>query len=219
MSEVRRVLASDGAGTISVIEEQLTEPKPGQVLVEVAASMISPGTELGGISRRRESPGDGPAKPFGYSSAGVVIRLGEGVTRLVVGQRVACMGGGYAQHASHGCVPQNLAVPIPDTVSDADAASIHLVATALNATRRLDPKIAEYVAVVGLGLVGNFATQWARIAGCHIAGLDRLQMRLEKADTVDRLVEDVRAFQVEVGEKRLPSQGAASEREKKLAKR
>jgi threonine dehydrogenase-like Zn-dependent dehydrogenase len=76
-----------------------------------------------------------------------------------------------------------MAVPIPDEVPYADAASIHLVATALNTTRRLDPKIAEYIAVVGLGLLGNFATQWARIAGCHVAGLDRLPMRLEKADT------------------------------------
>ena len=182
MTEVRRVLAADGAGRISVIEEPLPEPAAGQVLVEVSASMISPGTELGGISRRRDSPGDAPPKPFGYSNAGVVTRLGEGVTKLSVGQRVACMGGGYAQHATHGCAPQNMAIPIPDGVSDADASSIHLVATSLNAVRRLDPKIAEYVAVVGLGLVGNFATQWARIAGCHVAGLDRLSTRLEKAE-------------------------------------
>jgi NADPH2:quinone reductase len=107
MSESRRVLAADGSGQISVIEEALPEPKNGQVLVEIAASMISPGTELGGISRRRESPGDAPPKPFGYSNAGVVTRLGEGVTKLEIGQRVACMGGGYAQHASHGCVPEH----------------------------------------------------------------------------------------------------------------
>jgi len=183
MSALRRVLAADGAGKISVIEEPIPEPGAGQVLVEVSASMISPGTELGGISRRRDRPGDAPPKPFGYSNAGVVAKLGQGVTRLSVGQRVACMGGGYAQHATHGCVPQNMAVPIPEDVSDADASSIHLVATSLNAVRRLDPEIAEYVAVVGLGLVGNFATQWARVAGCHVAGLDRLRMRMEKADT------------------------------------
>jgi NADPH2:quinone reductase len=183
MSAVRRALASDGAGRISVIEQAIPVPGAGEVLVEVTASMVSPGTELGGISRRRESPGDTPAKPFGYSNAGIVTALGEGVDRLTIGQRVACMGGGYAQHATHGCVPQNMAVPIPDEVSDDDASSIHLVATALNAVRRLDPKIAEYIAVAGLGLVGNFATQWARIAGCHVVGLDRLPMRLKQAES------------------------------------
>ena len=101
MSAVRRALASDGAGRISVIEQAIPVPGAGEVLVEVTASMVSPGTELGGISRRRESPGDTPAKPFGYSNAGIVTALGEGVDRLTIGQRVACMGGGYAQHATH----------------------------------------------------------------------------------------------------------------------
>ena len=209
MSGTRKVLAADGAGQISVIEESLPVAGPGEVLVRVSASMISPGTELGGVSRRRDNPSDAPPKPFGYSNAGVVEALGDGVTRLEVGQRVACMGGGYAQHATHGCVPQNMAVPIPDTVSDADAASIHLVATSLNAVRRLDPEIAEYIAVVGLGLVGNFATQWARIAGCYAAALDRLPMRLEKAEvcgahlcvdpTSDAGVAAVKAFTRERG--------------------
>lgn len=204
MSETRRVLAADGAGVISVIEEPRPVPEAGQVLVEVTASMISPGTELGGISRRRENPGDGPPRPFGYSNAGVVRAVGEGVTRLSVGQRVACMGGGYAQHGTHGCVPQNMAVPIPDGVSDADAASIHLVATSLNAMRRLEPEIAEYVAVCGLGLVGNFASQWARAAGCYVAALDRLEMRLDLArkcgahlcvdPTTDKGLDQVRSF-------------------------
>ena len=182
MSDVRRVLAADGAGRISVIEEPMPSPEPGTVLVEVSASMISPGTELGGVSRRREKPSDGAPRPFGYSNAGVVVAVGEGVDRLEVGDRVACMGGGYAQHATHGCVPQNMAVPIPDSVSDDDAASVHLVATSLNAVRRLGPEIAESTAVVGMGLVGNFATQWLRVAGCHVVALDRLQMRLDKAE-------------------------------------
>ena len=182
MSETRRVLASDGAGQISVIEEPVPSPARGQVLVEVTASMVSPGSELGGMSRRRDNPTDEAPRPFGYTNAGVISRLGEGVKDLEVGQRVACMGGGYAQHATHACVPQNMAVPTPEDVSDADASSIHLVATSLNATRRLIPEIAEYVGVVGLGLVGNFATQWARVAGCHVVGLDRLSLRLEAAE-------------------------------------
>ena len=181
MNSTRRVLAADAAGRISVVEEDLVDVGRGRVLVEVTASMISPGTELGGISRRRENPGDGGPRPFGYSNAGVIAAVGEGVARLEVGQRVACMGGGYAQHGTHGYVPQNMAVSIPDGVSDADAASIHLVATSLNAVRRLEPEIAEYIAVVGLGPVGNFATQWARIAGCYVAALDRLPMRLKTA--------------------------------------
>ncbi|MBT3603682.1 MAG: zinc-binding alcohol dehydrogenase [Candidatus Latescibacteria bacterium] len=179
----RRAAAIDGAGKISVIEEAMPEPKPGQVLIEVTASMVSPGTELGGVKRRRESPTDAGPRPFGYSNAGVVIAQGEGCEDVVIGTRVACMGGGYAQHASHVCVPRNMAVPIPDGVKDEHAASIHLVATGLNAFRRGDFKFGEFMGVVGLGLVGQFTCQLGRLAGCHVIGLDTLPMRLDMAQT------------------------------------
>lgn len=181
--DIRRAAAIDGAGNISVIEEPMPEPKPGQVLIEVKASMVSPGTELGGVKRRRENPTDGAPRPFGYSNAGVVIAVGDGCDDIALGTRVACMGGGYAQHASHACVPRNMAVPIPENVSDVHAASIHLAATGLNAFRRGDFRLGEFVGVVGLGLVGQFTCQLARLAGCHVIALDQLPMRLEKAQT------------------------------------
>jgi len=178
----RRVAAKDGAGRISVIEEPIPQPKPGQVQIEVKASMVSPGTELGGIKGQRDKPGDGPPRPFGYSSAGVVIGHGEGCEDIPMGTRVACMGGGYAQHASHSCVPRNMAIPIPDDVSFEHAASNHLVATALNAVRRMGPELGEFAAVVGLGLVGQFSCQLLRLSGVHVLALDKLPLRLKAAD-------------------------------------
>ena len=178
---MRKVAAIDGRGEISVIEEPMAAPKPGQVQIEVLASMVSPGTELGGVKRRRENPSDAAPRPFGYSNAGAVIAQGEGCEDIPIGTRVACMGGGYAQHATHACVPRNMAVPIPDGVNDEDAASIHLVATALNAVRRGEFHLGENIAIAGLGLVGQFTCQWARLSGCHVMGLDQLPMRLEKA--------------------------------------
>lgn len=182
-ANTRRAVAIDGAGIISVIEEPMRKPKPGQLLIEVKASMVSPGTELGGVKRRRESPTDGPPRAFGYSNAGVVIAQGEGCEDIEIGTRVACMGGGYAQHASHVCAPRNMAVPIPENVSFDHAASIHLVATGLNAFRRGEFQLGEFVGVVGLGLVGQFTCQLARLGGCHVIALDQLPMRLEKAKT------------------------------------
>jgi NADPH:quinone reductase len=180
-AKTRKVAAIDGAGRISVIEEAMASPAPGQLLIEVRASMVSPGTELGGVVRRRENPTDAGPRAFGYSNAGVVIAQGEGCEDIAIGSRVACMGGGYAQHASHGCVPRNMAVPIPDGVAFEHAASIHLAATGLNAFRRGDFRLGEFVGVVGLGLVGQFTCQLARLSGCHVMALDKLPMRLEKA--------------------------------------
>tara|TARA_Y100000588_G_scaffold358478_1_gene416665 strand:+ start:2709 stop:3764 length:1056 start_codon:yes stop_codon:yes gene_type:complete len=178
----RRVLTADGAGRIAVIEDEVKDPGPGEIAIEVRASMVSPGSELGRIPQRRTNPTDAAPRSFGYSNAGVITACGSGVEGLEPGVRVACMGGGYAEHATHAVVPQNLAVPIPVGVSDEDASSIHLVATALNAVRRMVPEIGEYVAVVGLGLVGQFSLQWARASVCHVMGIDRMGLRLQIAE-------------------------------------
>ena len=178
----RRFLALDGHGLISVQEGPSPEPRDGEVLVEVNASVVSPGTELGGVKGRREKPN--PAvKPymFGYQNAGVVIARGKGAERFEVGRRVACLGGGYAPHATHGVCPVNLAFAIPDNVTDEEAAFNHLAATALHAIRRAQPQIGEHLVVVGLGIIGQILVQLGRMCGCYVIGLDRLPMRLELA--------------------------------------
>lgn len=178
----RKALAFDGRGTLSIIQQPVADPAPGQVQIRVGASLISPGTELGGVVNARAQPTDAGPRVFGYANAGVVTACGAGTAeKLPVGTRVACMGGGGAQHATHACVPVNMAVPLPEEVSFAEASFACLAATSLHAMRRARLELGQYVAVVGLGLVGQLAGQWARLAGCRVIGVDRLSMRLEKA--------------------------------------
>ena len=56
MSKTRKVVMMNEAGRIWTAEQETPAPKPGQLLIEVRASMVSPGTELGGVKRRREEP-------------------------------------------------------------------------------------------------------------------------------------------------------------------
>ena len=51
--------------------------------------------------------------PLGYSSAGIVEAVGRGVEGLVRGDRVACGGGGWANHAEMAAVPKTLVARIP----------------------------------------------------------------------------------------------------------
>ncbi len=182
---VRKVVMLNGDGRIWTAEQPMPEPRDGQLVVEVAASLVSPGTELGGVRARRENPtGRTEGRPFGYTNAGVVIDTVGDCGEFLVGDRVAGMGGGYALHATHACIPHKLCASIPDGVPFEHAASSHLAATALHAVQRGKFVIGENVAVAGLGLVGQLACQIAKIAGAYVMGLDRYPLRVEIAKRV-----------------------------------
>ena len=183
MSKTRKVVMMNEAGRIWTEEQETPTPKPGQLLIEVHASMVSPGTELGGVKRRRENPGsEARQRPFGYTNAGVIIGKEGDCDEFEIGDRVSGMGGGYALHATYACVPHNLCAKIPDNVSDEAAASNHLAATALHAVQRGRIRIGENVVVAGLGIVGQFACQIAKAAGAYVIGLDRLPLRIGIAE-------------------------------------
>lgn len=119
---------------------------------------------------------------LGYSSAGEIIALGEGMRGFQIGQRVACAGGGYAVHAEYAIVPQNLLAAIPDLVSYDQAAFATLGAVAMHGFRLSDAQVGEFVIVIGLGLLGLLAAGIAKAAGCQVLGIDINPQRVELAN-------------------------------------
>lgn len=190
---------------------------PGSLLVRVAFSCISPGTEAAtltstevkmgvGLLRRalrepekvRQVLGSLKTRGFratkalvqgrlgfgsavGYSCAGIVAEVGEGVEAFRPGDRVACAGAGYANHAEAVVVPQNLAALIPEDVDLASAATVTLGAIALQGVRRAQPTLGEIIGVIGLGVVGQLTVQLLKAAGCRVIGLDLQRGRVDQA--------------------------------------
>jgi predicted dehydrogenase/threonine dehydrogenase-like Zn-dependent dehydrogenase len=110
--------------------------------------------------------------PVGYSSAGIVERVGRGVEGVSPRDRVACGGGGFANHAELVAVPQTLVARVPDTVDLADAAYATVGAIALHAVRQAGASVGEHVGVIGLGLVGQLAVRLLSASGCFPVGID-----------------------------------------------
>jgi predicted dehydrogenase/threonine dehydrogenase-like Zn-dependent dehydrogenase len=111
-------------------------------------------------------------KPLGYSASGIVVAVGDGVTDLRVGDRVACAGANYASHAEVVFVPRNLCTPIPPGATLDDAAYTTLGAIAMQGVRQADVRLGETVVVIGLGLIGQLTAQLVRASGCRVAGVD-----------------------------------------------
>jgi predicted dehydrogenase/threonine dehydrogenase-like Zn-dependent dehydrogenase len=130
--------------------------------------------------------------PLGYSCAGVVREVGEGVDELQPGDWVACGGAGYANHADFNVVPRNLCLRLPERgggpLPAEEAAFATVGAIALQGVRQAGLTLGERVAVIGLGLLGQLTVQLCKANGCGVVGSD---IDPAKMDLAQRLGADL----------------------------
>lgn len=147
-------------------------PLPGQVLVQVVCAGVNfmdIHTRQGKYRQSRTYPPRLPCT-LGMEGAGVVLALGEGVTHLAVGDRVAwCIAwGSYAQYA---CVPAFQAARIPDAIGfDLAAAAMFQGSTAhylVDDVARLGPGQSCLVHA-GSGSIGQLLIQMAKRLGATV---------------------------------------------------
>jgi predicted dehydrogenase/threonine dehydrogenase-like Zn-dependent dehydrogenase len=119
--------------------------------------------------------------PLGYLVSGVVQEVGAGVRDIRVGDSVACAGAGIANHAEFVAVPRNLLVKTPEGLPLDIASTMTLGSIALQGVRRADPKLGDFVGVVGLGVLGQLAAQLLKANGCRVIGSDIDQRRIDLA--------------------------------------
>ena len=118
---------------------------------------------------------------LGVSCAGQVIAVGSHVQHIAVGDWVACASAEYASHAELVSVPEHM-VAVLHSKKHIRSASISAIgARALHALRRSQAQFGEYVAVVGLGLLGQLTVQLARMQGCKVIAIDVLANRRDLA--------------------------------------
>ena len=124
---------------------------------------------------------DSPAA-LGYSCAGEVVKVGAGVERFKVGDRVACAGQNFASHAEFVTVPENLCNILPTAVSTQDACYVAIASIALQGVRQAEPKLGDVVAVIGVGLLGQLVVQFLVANGCNVIAYDIDTSKLKLAE-------------------------------------
>lgn len=152
-----------------LIEEPIPQPGAGEVLVRLAASTISSGTERANltgevnVSIARNAPGTAQfPRRSGYSSSGVVTAVGSGVTSVVPGDRVALS---WSTHSQYVCKNEREVYRLDDNTSFSEAALWHIATFPLAAIRKCGLEFGESAIVMGMGILGMMAVKLLRASG------------------------------------------------------
>jgi (R,R)-butanediol dehydrogenase/meso-butanediol dehydrogenase/diacetyl reductase len=191
-----------GAGRPLVVEEiPDPQPGPGEAVIEVGRCGIC-GSDLHMTSGHSLDYPSGTI--LGHEYAGTVVAVGDGVSRVRVGDRVTAMpakGCGHCELCASGyplaCqqmqgmiggfgqflrIPEAGAVLLPQTLSITDGALVEPLAVGLHGVRMAALTPGARVLVVGPGSVGLAAIYWARLLGAgRIVAASRSERRREPA--------------------------------------
>ena len=224
-----RMIRLIGKGVVKVIEEPEPLPGPGEVLIETAVSALC-GSEL------HVYRGDGlPQGNGGHEAVGTIVKLGNGVSGLDIGQRVGvsaiagcgncafCAKGQYTwcpnwkfygnMHAERFLAAANACHPLPDDVSW--EAGVLLSGDGLGVPYHTSTKISSpeirTVAVFGAGPIGLGNVLLQAHLGRRVIAVDIFDERLVIAKSLGA-VNLVNAKEVEsVGQVRLLTDGAGAD--------
>ena len=168
-----------------LLSEEVRRPKNGEVLVKLCVSSISSGTERAnltgstviGVSQSTEKIAIFPRR-CGYSSSGIVEQIGEGVSSVKVGDRVALSWSTHNEYVTIG--EENIC--LIGNISFEDAALFHISTFPLAAIRKCRLEIGESAIVMGMGILGIIALQLLKTAGAApIIAVDPDPVKREKA--------------------------------------
>jgi NADPH2:quinone reductase len=164
-------MAKQGAPDVLILQDvDLGPPGPGQVLVRQTAIGLN---FLDVYHRSGAYPLPVPSG-VGSEGAGVVEAVGEGVTALKPGDRVAYQGGEIGSYAAHRVMPVARLVKLPDAVSDDVAAAIMLKGMTVEylLDRCVPLKAGDFaLTYAAAGGVGLLMGQWAKARGIKLIGV------------------------------------------------
>lgn len=146
---------------INIEDFPVQNPKEGEILIKTVCTLISAGTELGNMRLKRSNdyfPG--------YSNSGKVVKVGKGASRYKIGDPVLSLGN-HASYVTVLAAPHSV-VKIPKSVSFEEATFGVLGSVAMHGLRKARIELGEFVAIVGVGVVGQLTLQLAAQTGCEV---------------------------------------------------
>ena len=172
--------------TAELLDYEIAAPKDNEIQVALAVSTVSSGTERANIMgsttvawNRPEAEKAVFPRYNGYSSAGIVTKVGADVTEFAVGDRVALS---WSTHSQVLNIRAKLAHKLDDSISFSDAALAHIATFPLAAIRKCGLEIGESAIVMGMGILGMIAVTLLKTSGAApIIAVDPDESKRQKA--------------------------------------
>ena len=162
---------------IELTQRELSPPGPGQVRIAVEGCGVCasnvPVWEGRPWFEYPLAPGQ-----LGHEAWGTVDSVGEAVTSLRPGERVAFLSD--RAYASHDIADEQMTVPLPAALAGQPVPAEPL-GCAMNIFRRSDIRAGQSVAIVGAGFLGLMLVRLARLAGAHVIAISRRDAALDMA--------------------------------------
>lgn len=164
-------LRQHGDADALVLEDvDVAQPAPGELLIRQTAIGVNFHDVYvrSGLYQTLPLPGIP-----GIEAVGVVEAVGSGVEHVAVGQRIGYVTGAYGAYAERRVVPAAIAIPLPDSLTDVEAASVLLkgltACMLLQDAYRVETG-ASVLVHAAAGGVGQILCNWARHLGAHVIG-------------------------------------------------
>jgi NADPH:quinone reductase-like Zn-dependent oxidoreductase len=200
--EMRAIAEETFDGPIALMDLPTPEIGAGEVLIRVRAAGVNPfDWKVADGALEDQMKHRFPLIP-GFDAAGVIERVGAGVTELAEGDEVygylfkPVIGDGtYAEYVG---APAPIVARKPVTVGFAEASALPTPGlTAMDLVDAVDTREGETILIVGAtGGVGSYATQLAARRGAYVIATARrtneaLVRKLGAAETIDYATEDL----------------------------
>jgi 2-desacetyl-2-hydroxyethyl bacteriochlorophyllide A dehydrogenase len=182
-----RAVVFTAPGVAELLPVEVPVARRDEVTVEIATSVISPGTERAFYLQLPNTTTSYPFLP-GYSAAGVVLSGRTNGSGVEPGDRVAVRNVG---HSSVATAPADAVHPVPDGVSLEDSALVQVGVICGHGVRRAAIERGERVVVVGAGLIGTVAARLARAEGAGpvtVIAKSRVKQSAAPADGTGRFL-------------------------------
>ena len=196
-----------GPQNIKYEETRIKPLERGEILVKVGAALTC-GTDVKTYRRGHPVLIKSIPSGFGHEFAGVVAKVGEGVTNVKVGDRVVAansapcgecfyckreeynlcenldlLNGAYAEYivVPARIVEKNMLI-LPDDLSFDKAAFCEPLANVVHGVERTDIKAGQTVGIIGIGPIGLMFARLAKLKGANVIVAGRNPLKLKMAD-------------------------------------